>query len=304
LLHIPSGGVRHWHNHRQQLAASNHSDDNNNSNDQNLSLSVSIRMAIAGLSGLRSARFLISLQASSRLFRRPLCSERGSDSDKVPGSLRQKFQTFDEQKPAVIRDFHEETYGIEWEEKHREVDDESFYLYRDKKKPEVRAQSLPTTRGVHGVFDIADLVEALRSEKLTEISVVRVPEHAHYCDYLVLATTKSVRHMQAVIQFIRKLYKLKKNPDDPHLSLTIGEKIKSPWQVIDMGYIVLHLFQPNIRESYDLESLWCVGPEFDEMTARPQYSHVIDFMERHIKFIEQLQPVKNNNVPDSASSPA
>lgn len=237
----------------------------------------------------RSCLFL-SPQASTRAIScmRRLCSK--SDSDSVPASLREKYETFDEHKPTVIRDFHEEMYGMQWEEKHREVDDDSFYLYRDRKKPEVRAQSLPTTRGVHGVFDITDLVDALRSEKLVDISVVSVPARAHYCEYLVLATTKSVRHMQAVVQFIRKLHKLKKKADDPHLSLTIGEKVNSTWQVIDMGYIVLHLFQPGVREVYDLESLWCVGPDFDENSARPKYDAVVDFMERQIKFIEQLQP--------------
>ena len=251
----------------------------------------------------RSCLFL-AVQASTRASPslRQLCSK--SDSDSVPGSLKDKFVTFDEQKPAVIRDWHEELYGMEWDEKHHVVDDESFYLYRDKKKPEKRAQTLPATRGVHGVFDIADLVEALRSEKLADISVVRVPPHAHYCDYLVLGTAKSVRHLQAVVQFIRKLHKLKKNADDPFLSQTIGEKNNSTWQIIDMGYIVVHLFQPGIREAYDLESLWSVGPEFDEKTARPQYDKVIDFMEKHIRFIEQLQPINANVGANSPHAPA
>lgn len=235
---------------------------------------------------------LLSAKASIRALSavRRFCSDK-SDSENVPRSLKDKFVTFEESKPTVIKDWHEETYGMQWEEKHEVVDDDSFYLYRDRKKPQQRAETLATKRGVHGVFDVEELVEALRSEKLTDISVVRMPQHAHYCDYLVLATTKSVRHMQSVVQFLRKLYKLKKSAADPHLSETIGEKDKSSWQVVDMGYIVLHLFQPGVRDAYDLESLWCVGPEFDEKTARPQYDKVIDFMEKHIKFIEQLQPI-------------
>ena len=31
------------------------------------------------------------------------------------------------------------------------------------------------------------------------------------------------------------------------------------WLVMDMGNIVLHLFQPEARASWDLETLWTVG---------------------------------------------
>lgn len=218
-----------------------------------------------------------------------------SDSEKrVPVSLQQKFVPFEDSDSAVIRDWHEQQYGMQWEVKHREVDEESFYLYRERKKPDQRAYDSPVTRGVHGVFDIQDLVLVLRSEKLVDISVVRVPEHAHYCDYLVLATTKSRKHMEAVMQMIRKLYKLKKHDSDPFLGEAIGQKYSSNWQIFDMGYIVLHLFQREVRPVYDLESLWCVGPQFDENTVRPKYDAVVDFMDKQIKFMEQLQPLSEN----------
>ena len=246
------------------------------------------------------------LQASCPLLRpscvRGRCRGRDSDSDRdrdrdrpVPASLRHKFETFEEHGPETVRDMHEELFDFRWEEKHLHVDDDdSFYLYRERRKPHSRAEALSTRRGVHGVFDVEDLVEALRTEQSADISVVRVPPHAHYCDFLVLATSKSLRHMDAVLAFVRKLYKLKRRPEDPHLPATVGEasrtQKKSSWQVLDMGHIVLHLFQAGVRETYDLESLWCVGPELDELTVRPKLDPVVDFMEKHMKLIEQLQP--------------
>lgn len=251
--------------------------------DRTSDASMSLVLRVVG----RRVRTLLPPQASISSVRN-FCKE---DEKKLPASLQQKFVPFDDRDSGVIRDFHEEQYDMQWEEKHREVDDESFYLYREKKTPVQRALNLPLERGVHGVFDIEDLVQALRSEKLAEISVIRVPEHAHYCDYLVMATTKSRKHMNAVIQLIRKLYKLKKRETDKHLEQAVGERTDSNWRIIDMGYIVLHLFEPGVRDVYDLESLWCVGSEFDENTVRPKYDAVIDFMDKQIKFMEQLQPL-------------
>ena len=253
----------------------------------------------------RASRLFLSpsYKASPARALRPFCSGQNKQHEApLPASLRQKFQTFEERPAHVIRDWHEETYGMRWEEKHRDVvEDESFYLYREKKKPQRRAEALDARRGVHGVFDIEDLVDALRSEKMEDLSVVAVTPEAHYCEYLVLVTAKSQRHMEAVVQFIRKLYKLKMRAGDPQLPETVGLKGKSSWRVIDMGYIVIHFFMPGVREVYDLESLWCVGPEFDEKTVRPQFDEIVDFMEKHVKFIEQLSPQTDPLVPASGS---
>lgn len=211
----------------------------------------------------------------------------------IQPSLKEKFEIFDTAKPTTILDYHEELYGLRWDDKHKEKEmdtEESFYLYRQRKTLDEKVSSFSTARGVQGVFDPKDLVLALRSERLTDIAVIRVPPEAHYCDYLVLCTARNRRHLDAALGFIRKLHKVKKSPRDPHLNFTIGEKDNSSWLVLDMGYIVVHFFLPKVREVYDLESLWSVGPQYDEKTVRPVFTQEVDIMEKHVKFIESLVP--------------
>lgn len=40
------------------------------------------------------------------------------------------------------------------------------------------------------------------------------------------------------------------------------------------GNIALHIMQPELRESYDLETLWTVGPQYDEKSQTSEESLV------------------------------
>jgi len=35
---------------------------------------------------------------------------------------------------------------------------------------------------------------------------------------------------------------------------------------MDLGNIALHIFSARVRKIYDLETLWTVGPEYDDLT--------------------------------------
>jgi ribosome silencing factor RsfS/YbeB/iojap len=251
----------------------------------------------------------------SRLF----CSDKNysdeSTGKEIPKSLSTKYQLFEDSQHKPIYDYHEEMYGVRWDEKHDlkdegDADEEGsqFYLYRERKSNKKRSlNQLNLKRGITGVFDIQDLVDALRSEQLKDLCVIRVPESANYCDYLVLVTAKNQRHLNKITEFIRKLYKLKKHESDPDLSYTVGQPIaketrKSNWQILDFGNIVLHMFLPGVREVYDLESLWSVGPDYDEKTVRPVYDTVTDVLEKHASFLQSLVPEEQESISSSEKS--
>ncbi len=44
------------------------------------------------------------------------------------------------------------------------------------------------------------------------------------------------------------------------------------------------------RDYYDIETLWTVGEEFDDKTQRPEVDSVVDIMEKHIKYLQEIQP--------------
>lgn len=87
--------------------------------------------------------------------------------------------------------------------------------------------------GVFGVFDIEDLVDVLRRENAQNIFVARMPPEVQYCDYICIATSKSTRHMSAIMQFVRRVYKKKRNRTDV-VPNTEG-KGGNDWMAIDLG---------------------------------------------------------------------
>lgn len=142
-------------------------------------------------------------------------------------------------------------------------------------------------RGKEGVYDIDDLVTVLRKENLHDICVIQVPVSFHYADYLVLATAKSPRQCHAVMEFIIKLYKKKKNKKDPFVKCE--GKTVATWKVLDMGNIVLHLFLEDTRSFYDIESLWLLDKMYDDARSVKKDPD-LDMMQQHMNFLNSLNP--------------
>jgi len=136
-------------------------------------------------------------------------------------------------------------------------------------------------RGKRGVFDLEELVDILKGEKLRDIVVIRVPEERQYCDFMIVATGRNTRHVNVVSSVVLSVYKNKMNSSD-HVPRREGaENPSCGWIAMDMGNIVLHMLDQERRELYDLESLWTVGAEFDDATRNlEQTESSLDALER------------------------
>lgn len=55
------------------------------------------------------------------------------------------------------------------------------------------------------------------------------------------------------------------------------------------GNIALHIFSDKARLTYDLETLWSVGPEYDEKTNKK--SEVVDIFENYSAYLKDLKPL-------------
>lgn len=185
----------------------------------------------------------------------------------ISGSVSTKFQVF-RNETGVIFDIEEERRR---QEENIEEDYESFPspyegFNLERKFQErfnvTRIYLFSFSGGVNGVFEIDDLVEVLRSENARNLCVIKVPGDIKYVDYLCLVDGISYRHMIGMAHFVRKMYKLKRQTGDiiPKIE---GEKDKN-WMAMDLGNIALHIFSKKSREQYDLESLWCLGEEYEK----------------------------------------
>ncbi|XP_021917575.1 uncharacterized protein LOC110828823 isoform X2 [Zootermopsis nevadensis] len=149
-------------------------------------------------------------------------------SEKTPSTMSSKYNIFRDEDAEVILDVEEER--LKQRELPQEQSKDDFF-------------GLNLNRGVHGVFDIEEIVDILRREKLGNIFVASLPPEAKYVDYIVVVTGKSKRHMSAVAEFVRKLYKKKRHPHDliPRIE---GENSKD-WMALDLGrqYCTAYLFK-------------------------------------------------------------
>ena len=89
------------------------------------------------------------------------------------------------------------------------------------------------TDGTTGVFDINELVNVLRMENAFDIVVISVPAERQYVDYLTIVSGKSTKHIWALTEFIRGLYKRKRYE---HETIPILEGDKNcEWLAMDLG---------------------------------------------------------------------
>ena len=74
-------------------------------------------------------------------------------------------------------------------------------------------------------------------------------------DYFVIATGSSRRQLHAMSEEID--HTLEQGLGDKRLSIEGYQD--SRWILLDYGDVVVHLFEPETRDYYSLEQLWCGG---------------------------------------------
>ncbi|CAF1144100.1 unnamed protein product [Rotaria sordida] len=175
---------------------------------------------------------------------------------------------------------------------HKEHKHEIEKLYEFQK---LEINNQPSTRDEYrhhinqkkGVFDLDDIVQILRDEHMKDICVIEISPEQQYARYLILATAFSARHLKSTSDYINKLYKAKKKPSDPYLSNECRDGTR--WHAMDMGHLVLHLMDAEMREQNDLETLWCVGPKYDDQVHTiQQLLDAIKKMDEQLKEEEVL----------------
>jgi ribosome-associated protein len=95
------------------------------------------------------------------------------------------------------------------------------------------------------------ITNALESDKAEDIVIVDLEGKADFANYVIIASGRSSRHINAMANNITD--KLK------HLGLDhigIEGKAVGDWILVDAHDIVIHLFRPEVRANYELEKIW------------------------------------------------
>jgi ribosome-associated protein len=106
-------------------------------------------------------------------------------------------------------------------------------------------------------------VEAVSALKAEEISVLDVEGRCSYCDVLVLCTGRADRHVRAIAgNIVQEHKRLRGKPPLGVEGLASGK-----WVLVDLGDVLVHVFDEAARGYYDVDGLWMDARRipFDEL---------------------------------------
>jgi ribosome-associated protein len=92
-------------------------------------------------------------------------------------------------------------------------------------------------------------------KKALNVKVLEIRKISSIADYLVLASGRSDKQVQAIADSVKTGLK----PFDRALDTEGYEQGR--WVVVDYGDIIVHVFQEEVRALYNLDDLWGRAPE-------------------------------------------
>ena len=95
------------------------------------------------------------------------------------------------------------------------------------------------------------IVDLLSERQAEDIALLDIGKVASFTDYFVIATAQNSRHMASLLEAFHKDL-----ANEGIKSLRTEGAADSGWILVDFGAVIVHLFTPEDRLLYNLESLW------------------------------------------------
>lgn len=112
---------------------------------------------------------------------------------------------------------------------------------------------------------VKQLVRSLDKHKAKDIQVIRVADVTIIAEYFIIAAGTSSTQVRALADYAEG--ELKEQGVSPQ---RMEGYAGSTWVLIDYGSVIVHVFQPETREYYNLERLWKDG----------EFVDIAEFLER------------------------
>ena len=90
------------------------------------------------------------------------------------------------------------------------------------------------------------------NKKAENIAILDVRDLSSVTDYFVIASGTSEPHLRAIVEEITSRLR---DDHDLRPSRTDGT-VHGAWVVLDFFDVIVHVMRADVRERYDLESLW------------------------------------------------
>ena len=99
------------------------------------------------------------------------------------------------------------------------------------------------------------IAEAALDKKAEDLVALDVRAVASFADTFIVATGSSDRHVRTIAEaVVERARELGEKP------LGVEGVEDGRWVLIDLGDVIVHVFQREVREHYDLERLWSDAP--------------------------------------------
>ena len=98
--------------------------------------------------------------------------------------------------------------------------------------------------------------ELADNKKADDIVILNVRELSSITDYFVIASGTSEPHLRAIVDEISD----KLREDHGVRPTTIDGTLQAAWIVLDFFDVVVHVMRQDVRQRYDLETLWGDAP--------------------------------------------
>lgn len=86
-----------------------------------------------------------------------------------------------------------------------------------------------------------------------DVLILDLQEVTTFTDYFVICTTTSRRQLEALQNAIREAMK---QEDQKRIAMNVEGDAESGWILLDYNSVIVHLFDGDMREYYQLEELW------------------------------------------------
>jgi ribosome silencing factor RsfS/YbeB/iojap len=122
-----------------------------------------------------------------------------------------------------------------------------------KKPAKAKAKSQAKARPAPETDLLRRIKTSLEDDKAEDIVTINLAERSSLCDWVVIASGRSSRHVISIAEHLARRLK-----EEGYGGRPVSGAAQGDWVLVDAGDVIVHVFRPEVRDYYDLEGMWSV----------------------------------------------